>query len=140
MEELGKIAGIAGIAVGALVVLYGAVIDRTKQRTSKQTRQLLNGIVLAAFVVAIGGIAAWVYGTGRPAQAALAAERSECLSKLAPSSNALIDAGGTVSAGRNISICAENLDGGAIRARCGDVRAETIEAIIGSNCASQQAQ
>jgi hypothetical protein len=58
----GKVAGIGGLAIGALLILYRDVIRRNifPQMSKGQAYGLLRLIIILAWSVAIIGIAAWV--------------------------------------------------------------------------------
>lgn len=63
LEKLGKVAGIAGIAVGALVLIFGGIIQKNifPNMTKEQGYSIIKMMILAASALAIMGIAAWVY-------------------------------------------------------------------------------
>jgi hypothetical protein len=62
-EQLGKIAGLAGVSVGLLLLIFQAVIKKLnfpKLNTSQATRIIREILYITAFI-AVMGIAAWVY-------------------------------------------------------------------------------
>ena len=63
LEKLGKVAGIAGIAVGALVLIFGGIIQKNifPGMTKEQGYSIIKMMILAASALAMRGIAAWVY-------------------------------------------------------------------------------
>jgi hypothetical protein len=63
LEKLGKVAGIAGIAVGALVLIFGGIIQKNifPGMTKEQGFRIIRMMIIAASLLAIFGIAAWVY-------------------------------------------------------------------------------
>jgi hypothetical protein len=60
LEALGKVAGIAGIAVGAVVLIIRGVIDKTSSVPAKQRASMLRLLAIGAFSVGALGILAWV--------------------------------------------------------------------------------
>jgi hypothetical protein len=64
----GQIAGIGGLAIGALLILYRDVIRKNifPQMTKDQAYRLLRLIIILAWSVAIVGIAAWVIAATFP--------------------------------------------------------------------------
>ena len=63
LENLGKIAGIAGISVGALVLIFGGIIRKNifPGMTKEQGFRVIRMMIIAASVLAVFGIGAWVY-------------------------------------------------------------------------------
>jgi len=63
LEKLGKIAGIAGITVGALVLIFGGIIQKNifPKMDQKQGFRLIRTMIVAASIMAILGLAAWIY-------------------------------------------------------------------------------
>jgi len=63
LEKLGKVAGIAGIAVGALVLIFGGIIQKNifPGMTKEQGFRVIRMMIIAASILAVLGIAAWVY-------------------------------------------------------------------------------
>ena len=63
LEKLGKIAGIAGIAVGALVLIFGGIIQKNifPGMTKEQGFRVIRMMIISASVLALMGIVAWVY-------------------------------------------------------------------------------
>jgi hypothetical protein len=60
LELLGKIAGIGGIAIGAVVLLVRGIIDKTSSVPAKQRASVLRLLAIGAFGVGALGIVAWV--------------------------------------------------------------------------------
>jgi hypothetical protein len=63
LKTLGAIAGIGGLSLGVLLLVFRDVIRRTLfQRLSRdQSYRLLRLIVVLAFTISVVGIGAWVY-------------------------------------------------------------------------------
>lgn len=63
LSELGKIAGIAGIAIGAMVIIFNSLIRNTifKGLSAEHSYRIIRLIVLFAGVMAIAGLGSWVY-------------------------------------------------------------------------------
>ena len=63
LEKLGKIAGIAGIAVGAIVLIFVSIIQKNifPGMTKEQGFRVIRRVIIAASVLAVFGIGAWVY-------------------------------------------------------------------------------
>lgn len=63
MAELGRIAGIAGISIGALVLIFGSVIRKNifPGLTKEQAYKVIRMILVFAGVLAFAGLGAWVY-------------------------------------------------------------------------------
>jgi len=60
LEPLGKVAGIGGIAIGAVVLLIRRIIDKTSSVPAKQRASTLRLLAIGAFGVGTLGIVAWV--------------------------------------------------------------------------------
>jgi hypothetical protein len=60
LQLLGKIAGIGGIAIGAVVLLVRGIIDKTSSVPAKQRASVLRLLAIGAFGVGALGIVAWV--------------------------------------------------------------------------------
>jgi hypothetical protein len=60
LESLGKVAGIGGIAIGAVVLLIRGIIDKTSSLPAKQRASTLRLLAMGAFGVGAIGIMAWV--------------------------------------------------------------------------------
>jgi hypothetical protein len=58
LTALGKIAGIGGIAIGAVVLLVRPVIDKAAKAKSQQLA-LFRLIAIGAFAIGVLGIGAW---------------------------------------------------------------------------------
>jgi len=63
LEKLGKVAGIAGIAVGALVLIFSGIIQKNifPNMTKEQGFRIIRMMIVAASMLAVVGIAAWIY-------------------------------------------------------------------------------
>lgn len=63
LEKLGKVAGIAGIAVGALVLIFGGIIQKNifPGMTKEQGFRIIRMMIVAASLMALLGIVAWIY-------------------------------------------------------------------------------
>jgi hypothetical protein len=59
LELLGKIAGIGGIAIGAVVLIIRWVLDRTSSVPARQRASMLRLVAIGAFGVGALGIVAW---------------------------------------------------------------------------------
>lgn len=132
LEVLGKIAGISGIAIGAVVLVFRDSIARAASLPSEKAYRLLNTVVVLSFVIAVAGLGAWIWVGSKPSPEQLLADsRAKCLEQLAKAQkdgkalpNAVISAGGDVKAGGDIQIMsADKLGGAVIAADCGDVAA-----------------
>jgi hypothetical protein len=60
LEALGKVAGIGGIAVGAVVLIIRGIIDKTSSVPAKQQASTLRLLAMGAFGIGALGILAWV--------------------------------------------------------------------------------
>jgi hypothetical protein len=60
LEALGRIAGIAGIAVGAVVLIVRAIIGKTSSVPAKHRASTMRLLALGAFGVGALGILAWL--------------------------------------------------------------------------------
>lgn len=63
LENLGKIAGIAGISIGALVLIFNGVIRKNifPGLTKEQGYTVIRMMIIAASLLAVLGLAAWIY-------------------------------------------------------------------------------
>lgn len=63
LESLGKIAGIAGIAIGALVLIFSGVIRKNifPSLTKEQGYSVIRMLIVFASLLAFVGIGAWIY-------------------------------------------------------------------------------
>ena len=63
LESLGKIAGIAGISIGALVLIFNSVIRKKifPGLTKEQGYTIIRMMIIAASLLAVLGLAAWIY-------------------------------------------------------------------------------
>jgi hypothetical protein len=59
LEPLGKVAGIGGIAIGAVVLLIRGIIDKTSSLPAKQRASTLRMLAIGSFGVGALGIMAW---------------------------------------------------------------------------------
>ena len=68
LKSLGQIAGVAGIVVGTLLILYRQIIAKKifPNLTKKQAFKILLVIIIATWSIAIAGIGAWVYVGSNP--------------------------------------------------------------------------
>ena len=62
LAQLGKIAGIGGIAIGALVLILRAVLPGLGKIPTKARAAAYNKIIVGAFGIAALGIIAWMVG------------------------------------------------------------------------------
>jgi hypothetical protein len=60
LEVLAKVAGIGGVAVGALVLIARSVVAKTSRVPAKQRAATLRWVATGAFVIGALGIGAWV--------------------------------------------------------------------------------
>jgi hypothetical protein len=60
LASLGKIAGLAGIAVGVVLFIVKKVLDKSGGLAKPEQAALLNRIVLGAFLLGGAGIFSWV--------------------------------------------------------------------------------
>lgn len=65
LAQLGKIAGIGGIALGAMVLIVRGVLPRMGAVPAKQRAALYNLVIAGAFGIGALGIVAWMLG-GQP--------------------------------------------------------------------------
>lgn len=65
-KTLGQVAGIGGVALGVFLVLFREIIRKSifPQLKKDDAYQLLRLITILVFIVAITGIAAWVFVGG----------------------------------------------------------------------------
>jgi hypothetical protein len=63
LEKLGKVAGIAGITVGAVVIIFSGIIQKKifPGLTKEQGFRIIKMIILFAGLLAVIGIGAWIY-------------------------------------------------------------------------------
>lgn len=75
LQTVGQVAGIGGLAIGALLLVFRDVIRKNVFPTLKKDHAygLLRLIVVLTFTIAALGIGAWVYT--EQAQTSIAAER-----------------------------------------------------------------
>jgi hypothetical protein len=64
LASLGKLAGMGGIAIGAVVLLVRPLIDKAGKAKPEQLA-LFRLIAIGAFAIGVLGIVAWAMGTGR---------------------------------------------------------------------------
>jgi hypothetical protein len=60
LEALGKVAGIGGIAIGAVVLIIRGVIAKTSTLSVRQRAPMLRLVAIGAFGIGVLGIVAWV--------------------------------------------------------------------------------
>ena len=67
LQNLGQIAGIGGIALGAFVLLFREIIRKSifPRLRKDDAYQLLKLISVCVFLVAIAGIGAWAWSGGQ---------------------------------------------------------------------------
>ena len=63
LGSLGKVAGVGGIAIGAVVLLVRPLIDKAGKAKPEQVA-LFRLIAIGAFAIGVLGIVAWVLGSG----------------------------------------------------------------------------
>src|SRR5688572_18728639 len=62
LATLGQIAGIAGIAIGAVVLIFRSLMEKSLSGMSARDRaRVVTTIALCAFGIGIAGIAAWTF-------------------------------------------------------------------------------
>src|SRR5437763_8646197 len=66
LAALGKIAGLAGISLGVVVLLLRPVIHHALSLPTKQREPLLRLIAIGAFAIGALGIIAWWSGNSAP--------------------------------------------------------------------------
>ncbi len=59
LAELGKVAGVAGVAIGMIVLIARSVIARTSTLARKERAAVLRMVMVGAFAVGALGIVAW---------------------------------------------------------------------------------
>jgi hypothetical protein len=71
LKIFGQVAGLAGLSLGVLLILFREVIRKNifPGLTKEHGFQLLRLIIILTWSVAILGIVAWVYSTNRERQA-----------------------------------------------------------------------
>jgi hypothetical protein len=62
LELLGKVAGIGGIAIGAVVIIIRGIVDKTSSLPARQRAAMLRLLAIGAFGFGVLGIMAWVAG------------------------------------------------------------------------------
>jgi hypothetical protein len=60
-EALGKVAGLAGLIVGLVLLVVREVLKKGVKLNSAQTYKVINGILILLAVVAVIGLGAWAY-------------------------------------------------------------------------------
>jgi hypothetical protein len=60
LEPLGKVAGIGGIAIGAVVLIIRGVIAKTSTVSVRQRAAMLRLVAMGAFAIGALGIVAWI--------------------------------------------------------------------------------
>lgn len=70
LESLGKIAGIAGISIGALVIIFNGILKKQifPSLTRDQSYSIIRMMIIAAGLLVILGIASWIYVDGKKDQ------------------------------------------------------------------------
>ena len=59
LAELGKVAGVAGIAIGMIVLIARPIIDRTSTLPRAERAPMLRLVMIGAFAVGVLGLLAW---------------------------------------------------------------------------------
>lgn len=82
LETVGKAAGIGGIAIGVLLLLFRDVVRKNifPKLSAKDAYRLLSRMTAGVFVVALAGIGAWIFVETRPAPPSAAVESAGDLS------------------------------------------------------------
>jgi hypothetical protein len=60
LAELGKVAGVAGVAIGMIVLLVRPIIDHTSSLPRAERAPMLRSIMIGAFGIGGLGIVAWL--------------------------------------------------------------------------------
>jgi len=60
LAELGKVAGVAGVAIGMIVLLARPIIDRTSSLPRAERGPMLRFLATGAFAIGGLGIVAWL--------------------------------------------------------------------------------
>jgi len=60
LAELGKAAGLAGVAIGMIVLIARAVIDRTSSLRKGERAPMFRLVAIGAFTIGAFGILAWL--------------------------------------------------------------------------------
>jgi hypothetical protein len=60
LAELGKVAGVAGVAIGMIVLLARPIIERTSSLPRAERGPMLRFIATGAFAIGALGIVAWL--------------------------------------------------------------------------------
>jgi len=60
LELLGKVAGIGGIAIGAVVVIFREILDKSASIPLRQRAAMLRLVAIGAFSLGALGIMAWL--------------------------------------------------------------------------------
>jgi hypothetical protein len=60
LAELGKVAGVAGVAIGMIVLLVRPVIDRTSSLPRAERGPMLRLVAIGAFAIGALGVLAWL--------------------------------------------------------------------------------
>jgi hypothetical protein len=91
LAELGKVAGVAGIAIGMIALIARAVIDRTSLLPRAERAPMFRFVAVGAFAIGAFGILAWLLAsvTGVPSGG--------------PGGNCNIAAGGIGSGGNTVN-------------------------------------
>ena len=88
LETVGKVAGIGGVALGVLLIVFREIIRKNifPKLSPKDSYRLLRTITVLVFAVALAGIGSWVWVSANPAP------------------SAAVEAGQDVRAGGNINV------------------------------------
>ncbi len=60
LAELGKVAGVAGVAIGMVALIARAVIDRSSSLPRARREPMLRLVMLGAFAIGALGVVAWL--------------------------------------------------------------------------------
>ena len=63
LAEVRKVAGVAGVAIGMIVLIARAVIDRTSALPRGERAPMLRLVTIGAFTIGAFGILAWLVAT-----------------------------------------------------------------------------
>jgi hypothetical protein len=68
LGNLGKVAGIGGISIGAMVLLFNALIGTIPGLPADQQADIVKLLAILCFGIGVLGIIAWFVGGGRHSQ------------------------------------------------------------------------
>ncbi len=92
LAELGKMAGVAGVAIGMIALIARAVLDRTASLPKAERAPMFRFVAVGAFMIGAFGIFAWLLASviGIPSGGG-------------PSGNCNITSGGIASGGNKVN-------------------------------------